>query len=373
MDKIHIRIILAVVVLGLSATLAAAQEPTATNPDTIGPYSVTSSMEVGWRGLRVEGNENTYKSDLNYQPGFKFNDSSLLLRTEPGTGTLFDNLLVHVTGWDADPYGYVRVDADKLDWYTFNSTVRRSTYFNALPNIALGQHRDDTRHTFGDFNLILLPTNKPLRLRVGYGFDTRSGDTTSTEDYSRDEFPILAPARMHADTYTFGFDSTLGLWDFSFLQGFRHYKDDAVYYINGFEAGNDGPIVPTYLNTLNRDIPGRGQINFTRFNVHTFLNNMVDITGRITYSHAKTDSTQFETVTGADYTGALVNPDQTSATSTVERPDWIADVGVTVLATPQMRISNTFRYNWFKIDGNENLNEQIISTTPAGTRFTEAN
>ncbi|HXU07874.1 MAG TPA: hypothetical protein VN743_02675, partial [Blastocatellia bacterium] len=48
------------------------QAPAATAQNgSEGPYTVTSSIEFGVRGVLMEGNGNKYRSDLNYTPGFR--------------------------------------------------------------------------------------------------------------------------------------------------------------------------------------------------------------------------------------------------------------------------------------------------------------
>ena len=163
MVKTHLQATLVALALALGATAARAQDPGSEGIDKVGPWTVTSSFEAGVRGVKVEGDEDKYRSDLNYQPGFQFVDSSMLLKSEDAHAPLFDSLLVRVTGWDSDPGGYIRVNAEKLDAYRLDATVRRFNYYNALDNLARGQHVDDTEHTMGDFNLILLPMiNEPF-------------------------------------------------------------------------------------------------------------------------------------------------------------------------------------------------------------------
>ena len=41
-----------------------------------GDYIVTSSIELGYRGLSVDGDHNKYRSDLNYSAGPRLFDSS---------------------------------------------------------------------------------------------------------------------------------------------------------------------------------------------------------------------------------------------------------------------------------------------------------
>src|SRR5204863_7766693 len=107
-----------------------------------GNYTIVTSIELGVRGLDVDGNDNKYRSDLNYRPGFRVFDSSFLMRRKEGTGEgmLFDTFLVNSTGFSADPYGALRVNMEKSEWYRFDANFRHNTYRNSLLNLALGQH-----------------------------------------------------------------------------------------------------------------------------------------------------------------------------------------------------------------------------------------
>ena len=67
--------------------------PVEVGEDT-GDYTIISSIEVGYRGLRVDGDLNKYRSDLNYKAGPRLFDSSFLVRAKEGKGTVFDTLLV---------------------------------------------------------------------------------------------------------------------------------------------------------------------------------------------------------------------------------------------------------------------------------------
>src|SRR5215212_3401919 len=64
-----------------------------------GPYTITSSIEVGVRGIAINGNADKYRSDLNYTPGFRIFDSSLMMKSKEGDGLLFDALSVNTFGW----------------------------------------------------------------------------------------------------------------------------------------------------------------------------------------------------------------------------------------------------------------------------------
>ena len=113
-----------------------AETTSAQTGEDAGNYTITSSIELGVRGLRVDGDHNKYKSDLNYNAGVRLFDSSFLVRSKDGKGTPFDTLLVTSSGWGADPYGQMRILAEKPKWYRFEGSYRRFKYFRFLNNIA---------------------------------------------------------------------------------------------------------------------------------------------------------------------------------------------------------------------------------------------
>src|SRR5215467_16347390 len=73
-------------------------ETPAETGEKAGDFTVISSLEFGYRGLRVDGDLNKYQSDLNYKAGPRVFDSSFLLKSTDGKGGLFNSLLATTTG-----------------------------------------------------------------------------------------------------------------------------------------------------------------------------------------------------------------------------------------------------------------------------------
>src|SRR6185369_6560490 len=97
--------------------------------DNHGDYTIISTLEFGYRGQRVDGDLNKYRSDLNYKAGPRLFDSSFLMKALDGKGGLFDTFLVTTTGWGADPHGQVRVSVENPKWYRFDGIYRKFKYF----------------------------------------------------------------------------------------------------------------------------------------------------------------------------------------------------------------------------------------------------
>lgn len=350
-----------------------AQNSGSTAQDQVAPYTVTSSIEVGVRGKSIDGNYNKFRSDLDYQPGFRLFDSSFLMKANGNEGVnLFDSLLINSSGWGGDPAAFLRVNAEKTKYYRFEANVRKVDYFNDLAYLALNQHTADTKHTMGDFDLKLLPQNERIRFNIGYSMDRSSGEALTTYDYQRDEFPIMsAPVHTEGNDYRVGADARLGPVDISFQQGMRYFKEDTTYLIDSVNPGNNKTNTSA-LNTFRRDLPTRGRIPYTRLSVHTFLAKKLDLTGRFIYQSATTRFTLLETTSGTDASNPPNNIvlDRYTASGDVKRPNGIGDLGITFFATDRLRISDTVRVNAFHIDGGDQLSQALFRTRTTSTGTT---
>ena len=348
-----------------------------------GGFTLISSIEFGYRGLSVDGDLNKYQSDLNYKAGPRLFDSSFLLRPKEGSkGGLIETFLVTSTGWGGDPNGNLRVSAEQSKWYRFDGTYRRFKYFRFLDNFAnpnwvfsppqfsvppkltTGEHGYDTRVNLGDFDLTLLPKNDRIRFNIGFSPERYSGPAFTSYHVGGNEFNLLGNLRSRANDFRVGADGRLGPVHFSFLQGFRRFRDDSTI-DNGANPGINVNPTTAHLTDFNRDQPTRGSVNYTRLSLQTLVAKRLDISGRIIYSKAKSDFGFAENFTGTNWNPRITGfpPSPPSATPNVlnlgqyvlsgntDRPQWLGDLGLTWMATDKFRLSNTFKVDDFSIDG----------------------
>jgi hypothetical protein len=357
-------------------------ETPAETGEKAGDFTVISSLEFGYRGLRVDGDLNKYQSDLNYKAGPRIFDSSFLLKSTDSKGGLFDTLLASSTGWGADPQGNLRVSVEQPKWYRFDATYRRFKYFRFLntfanpnwvfspatfsvpPKSTTGEHGYNTRVKLGDFDLTLLPKNRWIRFNVGYSPERYSGPAFTNYHVGGNEFMLLSELRSRANDFRVGADGKLGPLNFSFLQGFRRFRDDSVIDLGVTPGTNLNPTVAS-LTSFDRNEPARGSVNYTRFSLQTLVAKKLDITGRIIYSKARQNFVSLETFTGRNWnpritgfppsppgaTPNILNLGQYNLSGDTERPNWLGDIGLTWLATDKLRVSNTFRVETFTING----------------------
>ncbi|MGH9932819.1 MAG: hypothetical protein ACREA9_26755 [Pyrinomonadaceae bacterium] len=346
-----------------------------------GDYIVTGSVEVGYRGLRVVGDLNKYRSDLNYKAGPRLFDSTFLMRAKEGKGSVLDDLLVTSSGWGADPHGQVRLSAEKSKWFRFDAAYRRFKYFrflnnfanpnwifspttfNVPPNPVTGLRGYDTRTQLGDFDLTLLPKNEKIKLNIGYSPERYRGPSFSSYHVGGNEFKLLTNNKSRARDFRIGADGRLGPIDYSVLQGVRLFNEDSFVNLVPVRI-NVNPAAASYTS-YSRQEPSRGEVDFTRLSVHTTVAKKLDITGRLVHSNA-TQSFIFDEkfaglnwnprITGWPPTPPAATPNTLNSglyliTGRTTRPNTLFDLGATLLATNKFRLSNTFRVETFEING----------------------
>ena len=396
--------------LAAFASVSIAQQPTpsptpkkAPEPQAVeagedaGDYTVIGSIEFGYRGLSVVGDHNKYQSDLNYRTGPRLFDSTFLMKSKDGNGGLFDTLLVTSTGWGGDPNGNVRVSVEKAKWYRFDGTYRRFKYFRFVnsfanpnwvfspasfsrpPNPVSGEHGTDTRMQLGDFDLTILPKDERIRFNVGYSPERYDGPAFTNYHAGGNEFNLLQQMRSRANDFRVGADGKVGPIDFSFLQGFRRFREDSSIHLGTTPGINLNPAAAS-LTSFNRDEPARGSVNYTRLSLHSLIAKKLDITGRIVYSKATSDYSFAESFTGRNWnpritgwppgplatTPNILNLGRYTITGSTERPNTLGDIGITFLATDKLRISNTFRVEDFEIDGSAVFSDFFSVTRGSG-------
>lgn len=355
--------------------------------DTAGDYTITSSIEVGFRGSSVDGDRNKYKSDLNYKAGARLFDSSFLMRSKDGKGPLFDSLLVTSSGWGSDPYGQVRIQAEKPKLYRFEGTYRKWTYFRFLNNVdnpnyifspttfnrppspETGEHGFNTNTQLGDFDLTLLPKNRTIRFNFGYSPERYSGPAFTTYHIGGNEFQLLNNLKSRANDFRLGADGTLGPIDFSFQQGLRRFRDDSSIDLGATRGINLNPAVASFTS-FNRAEPTRTSVNYTTFSVHSLVARKLDLTARIVHSSSDSNFVYIENMNGTNFatrigSGAgaqlgvpnILLLGQYTIPGSTKRPNTLFDLGATLLATSKFRISNTFRVETFEINGADVFND----------------
>lgn len=345
-----------------------AQSPTPTpanEPTMLNGYEVTSTVEFGLRGLSVNGSDNKYRSDYNYRPGFRLFDSSFFMENKEKSSKFVDSLLVTSSGWLADPSGYTRVSMEKAGLYKFDSKVRQIVYFNNLDNHARNGHNADTRHNIGDFDLVAYPLQDRLRIRVGMGFNSTTGDGTITTRAYSDEFSVNSNVNNRALDFRLGADGKLLGFNLSLNYGLRTFRDRTFHSILAPNPGYNTTNTSA-LAVFERTFPTNGKTHWTSFSAQRTFAKKLDFTARVLYSSTDRNVTFFEKIIGRDNSNNQIDLDQFDISAVSKRPQTRADFGITYLVTKNVRFSNTFSFDQYSISGGARFAEAVFSRTAAG-------
>jgi hypothetical protein len=231
----------------------------------------------------------------------------------------------------------------------------------------------------GDFDLTILPKNETIRFTVGYSPERLRGPAFTNYHAGGNEFNLLSQLDSRANDFRFGAEGKIGPIGYSFLQGFRRFRDDSFIDLGPTPGINLNPTAAS-LTSFDRNEPSSGRVSFTRFSVHTLIAGKLDITGRIIHSNATSRSALLERFTGRNWnprvtgwppgplpaTPNILNLGQYDITATTTRPNTLGDVGFTYLVTDKLRISDTFRVEDFEIDGLAVFSDFFSITRGAG-------
>ena len=169
---------------------------------------------------------------------------------------------------------------------------------------------------------------------------------------------------MAADEYRVGVDAKLWVFDLSFMQGWRYFKEDNQYLVTVPNPGNNLTNTAK-ITDFYRNAPTRGTTPFTRFSLHTLIAKKLDFTGRYVYTSGSTTYTFFQNGHGTDSSGNTVNSDIITQNGSAKRPNGMGDLAATFYATDSFRISETFRVNSFRINGGDLMLETLLRSKAA--------
>ena len=352
------------------------------NSTMLGDYQLTSTVELGVRGLIFDGSDAKFRSDLNYRAGFRIFDSSFRIVTDRGKGKPLDSLTVTSSGWGADPSGFVRINAEKNGGYSLNANLRRVNLINRVSNFVLGLHPSDTRRYFGDLDLTIFPQSEKLRLRFGTSFYNARGDRGASHR-TRDVFPITERLKSDTTDLRAGIDTKLAGFNLSFTGGIRHFDDRGRFVVESRQVGVAGScffgvcISPTdinFLNRLDRRNPTDGKTKYGMFSMQRTFAKRLDLTGRFIYSITDRAFNIFDNInydgqlrytntagSGVTSPALFVDADTYDIVGASKRPQSRGDVGLTYAVTDRLRISNTFTFDQYNSFGNSNYYQKFIA------------
>lgn len=309
----------------------------------IGTYKVRTSYEFGYRSTFVNGNQDTYRSALNYNNGLRLFDGTLRLNSGDGHGRFADEIVLTTFGAGGDPYQANSLRLEKNRFYRFDMSYRIVNYHNQLLSIAGGQHGFNTERIFQNYDLTLFPQRK-VQLLFGFDRNNQNGPALSSENidvrgepaFPRDRFFVFTDnVRRLNNTWRGGANATLGAVKLSFLQGWDFYKEDTTH------------AAPDHR----RSDPVHGLTPFSRLGIHTDANRRLSINGRLVYAGGERNFVLDENIASLNAAAGVLVTRQAYVVGRGKRNQGTGDVTIAFQPTESLGVSSTTSVNQTRITG----------------------
>jgi hypothetical protein len=309
----------------------------------LGNYRAATSYELGYRSVWIDGNEDAYRSAVNYNNGFRLFNGLVRLNSRDGRGRFADEVVLTTLGSGGDPYQSNTLRLEKHRWYRFDMGFRVVNYRNRLLSIAGGEHGFNTERIFQSYDLTLFPQRK-VQLLFGFDRNNQNGpafsslniDVRGEPAFLRDRFFVFADnVRRVNNTWRGGANAALGAVKLSFLQGWDFYKDDTTH-------------AAVSAVQHRRSDPVHGMTPFSRLGVHTDANRRLTVNGRLVYAGGERNFVLDENITSL---GATLVTRQAYVLGRAKRNQGAGDVTLAFTPVEPLTVSNTTSVNQTRITG----------------------
>lgn len=333
-------------------TVAPTGEPTgSTRGDNVANYNIQQSFELGYRFASVGGDQDMYRSTVNYTNGIRLLSSSLFVQSLEGHGRLFDQISLSTQGLGNDPYEAVTLRIEKNRVYRYDLHWRSNTYFNPALEISAGEHALYTTHRFQDHDFTLFPEGN-FKLFLGYSRVTQDGSGLSTLQFfdSRgDEFPLFTNIRRQQNEYRLGGEIKVLGFRINVLHGWQDFKEDSILG-NGPEPGNN-PNDLTTLIGLRKNEPVHGTSPYWRVGLFREGKKLWAANGRFTYVAGKDAYIQDELAFGTGRVGTPASS-QVVVIGDGRRPELTGNLTLSLFPASNITVTNQTSVSNLRMIGN---------------------
>ncbi|MEP7355444.1 MAG: hypothetical protein ABI824_19615, partial [Acidobacteriota bacterium] len=357
--------------VGMLAMSLHAQPTVAPTPESAGPaagethsgYNFRQSFEVGYRFKTVGGNQDSYRSMVNFDNGLSLLSASLSVQSVDGHGGVFDLIQLNAQGLGSDPYKNARLRIEKNKFYRYDLAWRSSAYFNSgafydpYLNYASGQHLLDTVRTVQDHDFTLFPQGN-FKLFLGFSRNTQSGPALTTLqlfDARGDEYPLFANIQRRQNEFRLGFEASLMGWKLNALHGWVNYNEATPVLLSILSQGNNPPSQgnnpddATTLSSFSSQGPYHGSSPYWRIVLFREAKKWA-FNGRFTYVDGRRGFVQDQSALGTDRLGGNV-AQQTITMGNASRPAATGNATISYFPWSNLTLTNqTSIYN-IRMDG----------------------
>jgi hypothetical protein len=331
--------------------------------------TLTGALEVGYRGVEVNGSEGKYREDVNLSEGFRLFD--LRLDWAPRESGLADRLTVDASHLGGDPFQTARFSVEKVGKYDLDLRYRsteffyadRGWYFNPEGDL----HRWDARRDFFGVGLEI-DASRNVRVRLGADRQDRDGASTTTRNLQRDVFVLERPVNQTASTYWAAADFRAGWADITVEGRLLSYENDWQQTASD-TGGQDGlSFLQSYRqdSTEKADVPV-GRVVFSGRPLRFFRFSVGYVRAATELDHDTTGAWS-----GTDFDGLTFDTTLTNS-GTVERTTDRADLDLSFAILANLALHADYSHLAYDQDGFLDSEEVQTGGTDAGSYFVQGN
>jgi hypothetical protein len=290
---------------------APASQPAPTDGFKWGLFDGRSDIEVGYRWVSdIGGNSQMYRSMVNLGDGVKLLRANVSLRSNYGSGGLFDHFDLSMNSWGGDPYNTARMSMGRRGLYEFRLDYRNLNYYNNIATFAnarpelgrnFSEHAMNTTIRTTDLEF-KLTTSKTVQPFFGYSRTTGFGPGFTTWHVTNTEFELASKYHYGADEYRGGVDFQFSHLALNVEQGLRALRNDSGIVQSGDKYGSRpgstflGEV--NRLDSLNLSYHDRATLPFAKGVMKYTPFDFLSISGRYTYAMADLEATDSQLTQG---------------------------------------------------------------------------
>ena len=338
-----------------------AQEPIAPSDEAsrvhreVGGYSVSNSVELGYRFAEVAGDHDLYRASVNYGNGIRIFNGNLRIDSIDGQGVV-DGLSVRSRGGPGDPYQALSIQAEKDRRFRYQMQYQLNRYHNRLPMLWRGERGIQTDRLMQSHDLTL---RQGTRFEVLLGFDhnRRVGPGFSSEGIADrfDGFDAANFLRFRTDLRQRNKQYRAG-----FTARFVGMALTAVHALDLYEEGGESAdalgvqslatnIQP--VEDLRRREPFHGRTPVTTIALRTEADRPLGIAARYVYSGGHRNSTLLENLAIPNPAASASTYRDTFVVGDADRDQSSGDLTVAFAPTARWAITNTTAFHNTRIEG----------------------
>ncbi|MBS3818386.1 hypothetical protein KGY73_02615 [bacterium] len=334
-------------------------------------WKIKGRFQLGYRYVEVKGNTHKYYEDLNLRQGPRLLDLDFNLHSSEKFKKYFDFFNVYASKLGGDPFENYGVTIKKYGHFNFRYGHRKSTYFykdTLLPenksdfHLSTGGdfHTFNFRRFFDNFYFDVKPLNN-VKFILSFNRQKKSGESTTTLDYSRDEFELKQPLHEIKNTYSAGVQINSQWMDLFMKGSYWDYENKSHLFLPGFSPGADAKNIshPTELLSYELRTPYQFSMPMLTAKINTNPLPQLQTTWNLVYSLMDMELDYEEEAQGTNFQGFSTRYEYTG-TSQLKRQSLLIDLDLSYRASENLYLLGNYRSQSLNQEGDLSIDENSI-------------